>query len=159
MEMAMHDFAARVGESVQAARELRRQQAEASRREGEDTARRLKEAQQQASELVATTWERICTAAHASDGALTADRSEHQGVTVFELRWQEGQPTRALQISVDQADGMIQAAWIVPPGHGRSVDAPSVAASGFEISKVESVILLLVDQPRWASSAVPTIPW
>ena len=155
----MHDFAARVGESARTARELRRQQAEALRREGEDTARRLKDAQEQASELVATTWERICTAAQASDGALTADRSEDQGVAVFELRWQEGQPARALQINVDQRDGMIQAAWIVPPGYGRSVDAPSVRAAGFEISKLESVILLLVDQPRWTHSAIPPIPW
>ena len=155
----MHDFAARVGESVRTARELRRQHAEALRREGEDTARRLKDAQEQASELVATTWERICTAAQASDGALTADRSVDQGVTVFELRGQEGQPARALQINVDQRDGMIQAAWIVPAGYGRSVDAPSVRAAGFEISKLESVILLLVDQPRWTRSAIPPIPW
>jgi hypothetical protein len=159
METAMHDFAARVGESVRTAREIRRQQAETLRREGEDTARRLQEAQEQASVLAATTWERICTAAQASDGALTADRSENQGVTVFELRWQEGQPSRSLRISVDQADGMIQAAWIVPPGYGRSVDAPSVAACGFDISKVESVILLLVDQPRWTHGAIPSIPW
>ena len=76
MATTMHDFAARVGESVRTARELRRQQAEALRREGEDTARRLKDAQEQASEVVATTWERICTAAQAGDGALIADRSE-----------------------------------------------------------------------------------
>ena len=124
-----------------------------------DTARRLKDAQDQASALATTVWERICTAAQASDGALTADRSEHKGVTTFELRWQEDQPPRALRICVDQADGMIQAAWIMPPGYGRSVDAPSVAASGFEISKVESVILLLVDQSRWAQGALPSIPW
>jgi hypothetical protein len=155
----MHDFAARVGESVRTARELRRHQADALRREGEHTARRLKEAQEQAAELASTTWERVCTAAPASDGALTADRNESQGVSVFELRWQEGQPTRALKISVDRMDGMIQAAWIVPPGHGRSVDAPSVPASGFEISKLESVILLLIDVPRWAHGAVPSIPW
>jgi hypothetical protein len=98
-------------------------------------------------------------AAHASDGALTAERNERDGVTVFALRWQEGQPTRALKISVDHTDGMIQAAWIVPPGHGRSVDSPSVPASGFEISKLESVILLLIDLPRWAHGAVPSIPW
>ena len=155
----MHDFAAQVGESVRKARDLRQEQAEALRREGEDTARRLHDAQEQASELVATTWERVRTAAHASDGALIVNRSEHQGLTVFELRWQEGQPSRSLQITVDQTDGMIQAAWIVPPGYGRSVDAPSVGASGFDIAKVESVILLLIDQPRWASSAIPSIPW
>jgi hypothetical protein len=80
-------------------------------------------------------------------------------VTVFELRWQDEQPSRSLQITVDQADGTIQAAWILPPGHGRSVDAPSVAALGFEISKLESVILLLIDQPRWAHGTVPPIPW
>jgi hypothetical protein len=159
MEMTLHDFAAQVGESVRKTRDLRKQQADTLRREGEDTARRLQEAQEQASELVATTWERVRTAAHASDGALVASRNEHQGVTVFELLWQEGQPSRSLQITVDQADGMIQAAWIMPPGFGRLVDAPSVGASGFEISKVESVILLLIDQPRWASNAVPPIPW
>ena len=155
----MHDFAAQVGESVRKTRDLQRQQADTLRREGEDSARRLKEAQEQASELVATTWERVSTAAHASDGALVARRNEHQGVVVFELHWQEGQPSRSLQITVDQADGMIQAAWIMPPGLGRSVDAPSVGASGFEIAKIEAVILLLIDQPRWASNAVPSIPW
>jgi hypothetical protein len=159
METTMHDFAAQVAESVRAARESRRQQQERLRREGEDTARRLKREQERASELVGMTWGRMGTAAQASDGALTVDRSENQGVTVFELRWQDGQPARSLQITVDQTDGMIQAAWMVAPGYGRSVDAPSVAASGFEISKVESVILLLVDQPRWAHGAVPTIPW
>jgi len=155
----MHDFAAQVGESVRAARESRRQQQETLRREGEDTARQLRHEQERASELAVTTWERIRTAAHASDGALTVARSEDKGVTVFEVCWQEGQPARSLQITVDQTDGMIQAAWIVAAGHGRSVDAPSVVASEFEISRVESVILLLVDQPRWARSAIPTIPW
>jgi hypothetical protein len=155
----MHDFAAQVGESVRSARESRRQQQETLRREGEDTARQLRHEQERASELAVTTWERIRTAAHASDGALTVDRSEDKGVTVFEVRWQEGQPARSLQITVDQTDGMIQAAWIVAAGHGRSVDAPSVVASEFEISRVESVILLLVDQPRWARSAIPSIPW
>ena len=155
----MDDFAAQVKESVRAAREAQRQQQETLRREGEDTARQLRHEQERASELATTTWERIRTAAHASDGALTVDRSESRGITVFELRWQEGQPPRSLQITVDQADGMIQAAWIVPTGHGRSVDAPTVAASELEIARVESVILLLVDQSRWAHNAVPTIPW
>jgi hypothetical protein len=159
MEVTMHDFAAQIGESVRKTRDLRRQQADTLRRESENSARRLHEAQTQAAELVATTWERVRTAAHASDGALVASRNEDQGVTVFELHWQEGQPSRSLQITVDQAEGMIQAAWIMPPGFGRSVDAPSVGASGFEISKIESVILLLIDQPRWASNAVPPIPW
>jgi hypothetical protein len=155
----MDDFSAQVRESVRAAREAQTQQQEMLRREGEDTARQLRHEQERASELAVTTWERIRTAAQASDGALTVDRSESKGVTVFEERWQEGQPSRSLQITVDQTDGMIQAAWILAPGHGRSVDAPSVAASELEISKVESVILLLVDQSRWAHSAVPTIPW
>ncbi len=155
----MHDFAAQVTESVRKTRDLQKQQADTLRREGEETARRLQEAQEQASELVATTWERVRKAAHASDGALVASRNEHQGVTIFELHWQEGQPSRSLQITVDQADGMIQAAWVMPTGFGRSVDAPIVGASGFEISKVESVILLLIDQPRWASNAIPAIPW
>jgi hypothetical protein len=39
------------------------------------------------------------------------------------------------------------------------MDAPSDAASEFEIAKIESAILLLVDQPRWSHGAVPTIPW
>jgi len=159
METTMHDFAARVGESVRAARESRRQQQETLRREGEDTARQLRHEQARASELIVTTWERIRSAAHASDGALTVGRSESKGVTIFELRWQEGQPARSLQITVDQTDGMIQAAWILPPGHGRSVDSPSLVASELEISKVESVILLFVDQPRWAHNTIPTIPW
>jgi hypothetical protein len=159
MELILHDFAAQVGESVRKTRDLRRQQADTLRREGEDSARRLQEAQEQALELAATTWERVRTAAHASDGALVASRNEHQGVTIFDLHWQEGQPSRSLRITVDQADGMIQAAWIMPPGFGRSVDAPSVGASGFEIAKVESVILLLINQSRWASNAIPSIPW
>jgi len=159
METTMDDFAAQIRESVRAAREEQRQQQESLRLEGEDTARQLRHEQERASELVVTTWDRIQTAAQASDGALTVDRSESKGVTVFELRWQDGQPPRSLQITVDQADGMIQAAWIVAPGHGRSVDAPTVAASELKIAKVESVILLLVDQSRWAHSAVPSIPW
>jgi hypothetical protein len=155
----MGDFAARIGASVQAARESRRRQQETQRREEEDTARRLKQGQDRALELVGTTWECIHTAAQASDGALTVNRSEKDGIATFDLRWQEGPPARSLQITVDKTEGLIQAAWIVAPGHGRSVDAPSVATSGFEISKVESVILLLVDQPRWAHSAIPAIPW
>ena len=153
----MHDFAAQVGESVRKTRDLRKQQADALRREGEDTARRLQEAQEQASELVATTWERVRTAAHASDGALTANRSENHGVTVFELRWQEGQPSRSLQITVDQTDGMIQAAWIMPAGLRPIGGRTERRGVWVRISKVESVILLLIDQPRWASNAVPAI--
>src|ERR1044071_9313004 len=121
METTMDDFAAQVRESVRSAREAQTQQQEMLRREGEDTARQLRHEQARASELVVTTWERIRTAAQASDGALTVGRSENKGVTIFELRWQEGQPSRSLQITVDQTDGMIQAAWIVAPGHGRSV--------------------------------------
>jgi hypothetical protein len=155
----MHDFTARVGASVQAAREVQRQQQEALRREEEGTARRLQQGRERASELVGTTWDRIRMAAHASDGALTVQRSETKGVTVFEVGWQEGQPDRSLRITVDQPEGTIQAAWLVPTGHGRMVDAPSVAASGFDISMVETVILILVDQPRWARSVIPTIPW
>jgi hypothetical protein len=159
MEMTMHDFAAQVGATVRTTRELRQQQSETSRREGEGTAGRLRGAQAPASGLAGTTWEHVRTAVHASDGALAVDRSQHQGVTVFELRWQEGRPARALQITVDPTDGMIQAAWLVPPGYGRSVGSSTVAASGFEISKLDSVILLLVDQSRWDHGAVPTIPW
>ena len=155
----MHDFAARVGASVQAARGLSKQLQEARRRDAEEAARRLKHGQDRASELVGTTWDRIRTAAQASDGALTVDRREKDGVTVFELHWHEGQPDRSLQITVDQPDGMIQAAWVVASLYGRSVDAPSVPASEFEIARLESVILLLVDQPRWAHNAIPTIPW
>lgn len=155
----MHDFAAQIGASVRTARELRRAQTETLRRKEEGTARRLKEAQQQASALVATAWELISTATQASDGALKADRNEQQGVTTFVLRWTEDQPIRALQICIDEADGTIQAAWIMPPGYGRSVDAPSVPASGFDLSKLESAVLLLVEQRRWAHNAIPSIPW
>lgn len=40
LEIAMHDFAARVGESVRAAREARRQQRETLRREWEGAPRK-----------------------------------------------------------------------------------------------------------------------
>jgi hypothetical protein len=109
--------------------------------------------------LAGQVWERIRVAAHASDGGLIVARNGGNGTTTFELRWQEGQPARSLQITVRETDGMIQASWMVAPGYGRTMDAASVAASDFEIAKVESAILLLVDQPRWAQSAVPTIPW
>ena len=155
----MHDFAAQIGASVRTARELRRAQTEMVRRKEEGTARRLKDAQEQASALVETAWERISTAARSSDGALEADRSEQHGVATFALRWTEDHPARTLQICIDQADGTIQAAWIMPPGYGRSSDAPSVPASGFELSKLESAILLLVEQRRWAHNAIPAIPW
>jgi len=39
------------------------------------------------------------------------------------------------------------------------VDAPRVMASEFEIEKLEAVILLLIDQRRWAAGALPMIPW
>jgi hypothetical protein len=157
--MAMLDFGAHLGEAVRRARDVRRQQAGALRPEGEGAARHSKEMHEQASEPVATTWGRIRTAARASDGALVVDRSDHQRVTVFELGWHEDQPSRSLQITVDRTDGMIQATWIVAPLNGRSVDTPSVGATGFEISKIESAILLLVDQPRWAHGAISPMPW
>jgi hypothetical protein len=155
----MHDFAAQIGASVRTSRELRRAHTETLRRKEEGAARRLKEAQQQASALVVTAWELISTAAQASDGALKADRSEQQGVATFMLRWTEDQPVRALQICIDQADGTIQAAWIMPPGYGLSVGAPSVPAAGFDLSNLEAAILLLVEQRRWAHNAIPSIPW
>jgi hypothetical protein len=155
----MHDFASRVSASVQAARGLTQQRLEAQRQEEEEAARRMKHGRDRAAELVVTTWERVRTAAQASDGALTVDRREKDGVTTFELHWQEGPPPRSLLITVDQPDGMIQAAWVVASVYGRSVDAPSVSASEFDVSKLEAVILVFVDQPRWAHSAIPTIPW
>jgi hypothetical protein len=155
----MRDFAARIGSSVQAARESLKQERESQRREEEETARQLKHGRERASEMIGTIWERVRTAADASDGALDVHRSNKGGVTIFELRWQEGEPSRSLRITVDETDGMIQAAWTVAPGYGRPVDAPTVAASGFEIAKIETVILLLVDQTRWAHRAVPSIPW
>jgi hypothetical protein len=51
------------------------------------------------------------------------------------------------------------ASWLVATDYGRSVDAPRISASDLEVAKLESVILLLIDQRRWAAGALPMIPW
>jgi hypothetical protein len=75
------------------------------------------------------------------------------------VQWKDSQPARSLLITVDEADGTIQASWIMPAGYGRSVDSPRIGATEFEISKLEAVILLLIDERRWAGGALPMIPW
>ena len=155
----MSDFADGIRKSVQAARELAKQQRDAqSRREGEE-AERQQQNRQRARELPALMWDRIREAEEAGDGAIKVDRRSGAALTTFQLAWQEGQPERALQIAVDETEGAVQASWIVAAGYGQSVDAPSVDASRFDLAKLEAAIALLVDQRRWARGAVPMIPW
>ena len=155
----MSDFADRIRTSVQVARESARQQREARGRREAHEATRQQESRQRTLELPELIWERIRAAAHASDGALIVDRHGGGAVTTFRLGWQEGQPDRALEIVVDETEGVIQASWVVAPGYGRSVDAPSVEASRFGLAKLEAVIEILVDQRQWARGAIPMIPW
>ena len=155
----MSDFADSIRKSVQAARESARQQREAQRRHEEDVAGRQKQNEQRAFELPELIWDRIRAAEEAGDGALKVDRRNGIALTTFQLWWQEGQPERALQVVVDETEGVVQASWIVAPGYGQSVDAPSVEASRFELAKLEAAIALLVDQRRWARGAIPMIPW
>jgi hypothetical protein len=155
----MGDFAEAIRKSVQAARESARQQRDAQRRHEEDVAGRQKKNEQRASALPALIWDRIRDAEDAADGAITADRRDGTALTTFQLWWREGEPERALQIVVDETEGLIQASWVVAPGYGQSVNAPGVEASRFDLAKLESVIELLVNQRRWAHGAVPMIPW
>ena len=159
MEAAMSDFAGRIGESVRVARETEKQERETKRQREEELATALRQDQRRASELTERIWEQVRAAGHASDGALLVDRNSGGARTTFQLHWQESQPARSLQIVVDEVDGTIQASWVVATDYGRSVDAPSVMASRFEIAQLESVILLLIDQRRWAGGALPMIPW
>ena len=155
----MSDFADGIRKSVQAARESAKQERDAQRRHEEDVAGRQKTNAQRASELPGLIWERIRDAEDAADGAIKVDRRDGTALTTFQLWWQEGEPERALQIVVDETEGLVQASWVVAPGYGRSVDAPSVEASRFDLAKLESAIGLLVDQQRWARGAIPMIPW
>src|SRR5581483_1179185 len=158
-EVAMSDFAVRIGESVRVARATAKHERETQRQHEEGLATALRWNQRRASELAECIWERVRAAGHASDGAIVVDRNSGGARTTFQLHWQESQPARSLQIVVDEVDGTIQASWVVATDYGRSVDAPSVMASRFEIAQLESVILLLIDQRRWAGGALPMIPW
>src|SRR6266540_3659448 len=131
----MSDFAGGIRKSVQAARESAKQQEDALRRQEEGEAE------------------------DAGDGAIKVERRSGTALTTFQLWWQEGQPERALQIVVDETEGVIQASWVVAPGYGQSVDAPSLEASRFDMAKLESAIELLVDPRRWSRGAMPMIPW
>jgi hypothetical protein len=155
----MTDFAGQIGALVQVARTSANTQREAERRQVEADALRLKQSRDRAVELVGSIWELVKVAGQASDGAIAIDRNRNTTTTTFKISWQEGQPDRALFIHVDETDGMIQAAWVVPPGYGRSVDAPNVPVTDFEIANVEAAILLLADQRRWARGAIPMITW
>ena len=155
----MSDFADGIRKSVQAARESVKQQRDAQGRQEDEAAGRQRQNQQRASELPDLMWDRIRDAEAAADGAIKVDRKKVTAPTTFQVWWQEGQPERALQIVVDETEGVIQASWVVAPGYGRSVDAPSVEASGFDLAKLEAVIALLVDQRQWAHGAIPMIPW
>jgi hypothetical protein len=155
----MSDFAARISKSVQEARALAQQARETQRQYEEGQAAALKLSQRRASEAARCIWEQIGVAAQASSGAIGVERSTSNTRTIFQVRWQESQPARSLQIIVDEADGTIQASWIMPAGYGRSVDSPHIGATEFEIAKLESVILILIDERRWAGGALPMIPW
>src|SRR4051812_833588 len=159
MGAAMSDFAAQISDLVQIARESASRQRDAERQHEEGEARRLKACQDRAAALIEPIWELIQSVAHASDGAITVEKKRQSTSTIFALFWHEGQPDRSLRILVDEADGMIQASWVVPPNYGRSVDAPNVSVTDFEIASVEAAILLLADQRCWARGAIPMIPW
>jgi hypothetical protein len=155
----MSDFAEGIRRSVAAARAAAtRQRAADGQREAAEAGREQQN-RQRAAELPELMWDRIRAAEGAADGAITVDRKRGTAVTTFQLWWQEGPPERALQIVVDETEGLIQASWVVAPGYGHSVDAPSVEASRFDLAKLEATIQLLVDQRRWAHGAIPMIPW
>lgn len=60
---------------------------------------------------------------------------------------------------MDERAGRIEASWVVAPGYGSRVDAPSIEASAFEMAHLESAIRLLVDQSQWSGGVIPMIPW
>jgi hypothetical protein len=155
----MSDFADGIRKSVEAARAAAKRQRDARGRQEAEEAGREQQNRQRAAELPDLIWDRIRDAEDAADGAVKVDRKTGTAVTTFQVWWQEGQPDRALQIIVDETEGLIQASWVVAPGYGHSVDAPSIEASRFDLAKLESVVELLVDQRRWAHGAVPMIPW
>jgi hypothetical protein len=155
----MSDFSARISKSVQEARALAQQLREAQRQQEESLANAHQQSQRRAAELATLIWEQIGVAERASNGAIAAERSNSSSRTSFQVQWKDSQPARSLQITVDEADGTIQASWIMPAGYGRSVDSPRIGATEFDISKLEAVILLLIDERRWAGGALPMIPW
>ena len=155
----MSDFADAIRKSVQAARGSARQERDAQRRHEADVAGRQKTHARRAAELPELIWGRIRDAEEAADGAIKVDRRSGGALTTFQLWWQEGEPERALQVVVDETEGLVQASWVVAPGYGRSVDAPGLEASRFDLAKLEAAIGLLVDQRRWARGATPMIPW
>ena len=155
----MSDFADGIRKSVQAARESAKQRQDAQRRREEEEAGAQEQNRQRALELLEPIWERIRDAEEAGDGAIKAHRTSGVALTTFQVWWQEGEPERALQLAVDETEGVIQASWIVAPGYGQPVDAPRAEASGFDLAKLEAAIELLVDQRRWARGAIPMIPW
>ncbi len=155
----MSDFADGIRKSVQAAREWVKQQRDAQGRQEGEAAGRQRHNRQRASELPDLLWNRIREAEAAADGAIKVDRSSGIALTTFQVWWQEGQPERALQIVVDETVGLIQASWVVAPGFGQPVDAPSVEASRFDLAQLEAAVELLVDQHRWVRGAIPMIPW
>jgi hypothetical protein len=155
----MSDFLSGIRRAVQAARESTKQQQDAQRREEEKETARQKQNEQSARELRESIWDRIREVEAAADGAITIERTGDGARETFQLAWQEGQPKRTLQVVVDEAEGSIQGSWVLDPGAGRRVDAPSVEASRFEMAQLEMAIELLVDQRRWARGGIPMIPW
>jgi hypothetical protein len=155
----MRDFAGGITRSVQAARELAKQQEATRRRHDEEETARQKQNQLRVAELPELIWGRIRDAEEAGDGAIKVERTGGAGRTAFQLSWRETPPERALQIVVDEAQGVIQASWVVAPQHGQSVDAPSVEAARFDLAQLEAAIELLIDQRRWGRGIIPMIPW
>ena len=155
----MSDFVDRIGRSVRAARESTIRQREAQGQKDDGVAGRQSRNRERASELLEPIWDRICDAVAACDGAITSERQHGPAGTTFRLRWREIPPDRSLQIIVDEREGRIEASWVVAPGYGSPVDAPSIEASTFDIAHVESAIQLLVDQSLWSGGVIPMIPW
>ena len=155
----MSDFVDQIRKSVRAAREPALRQRDAQGRQDDEQAGRQLRNSERASELLAPIWDRIGDAVAACDGAITSERKQGATGTTFLLRWRETPPDRSLQIVVDERDGRIEASWVVAPGYGSPVDAPSIEASTFEMAHLESAIQLLVDQSLWTRGVIPMIPW
>jgi hypothetical protein len=155
----MTNFVDQIERSVRAARESTVRQRNAQGRPDDGEAGRHSRNRQRASTLLEPIWDRIGDAVVASDGAITSERSNGRAGTTFRLRWQEIPPARSLQIVVDEHEGRIEASWIVAPGYGSPVDAPSIEASAFNVAHVESAIQLLADQSLWSGGVIPMIPW
>ena len=159
LEVRMSDFVDQISTSVRAARESTIRQREAQGRNDDGETGRQPRNRERASELLEPIWDRIGDAVAACDGAITRERKHGSAGTTFRLRWQEIPPDRSLQIVVDERAGRIEASWVVVPGYGSPVDAPSIEASALDIAHVESAIQLLVDQSLWSGGMIPMIPW